>query len=175
LKQGPSQDIAEYNVEFQQALTDLAGHVTNEQFKIEKYRLGLQYDLRKLCRTSPAGTRWARLADIVQYAMLQWPAQCPGAYCQDEEVSGETTKVAGKRKSLGGAGGSGRSLSKARLSASGGLSDEQHKKDMAEKLCHKCHQPGHQARQCPLNKKKGGKVAAAKGSVPQDELSEEDF
>jgi hypothetical protein len=33
---GPSQSIPEYNVDFQQALTDLAGHVTNEQVKIEK-------------------------------------------------------------------------------------------------------------------------------------------
>jgi hypothetical protein len=31
LKQGPSQDIGEYNIEFQQALTDLAGSVTDEQ------------------------------------------------------------------------------------------------------------------------------------------------
>jgi hypothetical protein len=77
LKQGPSQDIAEYNVEFQQALTDLAGHVTDEQIKIEKYRLGLQHDLREMCRTSPAGTRWARVADVIQYATLQWPAVQP--------------------------------------------------------------------------------------------------
>jgi hypothetical protein len=40
-----------------------------------------------------------------------------------------------------------------------------------------CHQPGHQMKQCPLNKKKGGKVAAvASGSAPEeDEMSEEDF
>jgi hypothetical protein len=84
------------------------------------------------------------------------------------------TKVAGKRKSSNG--GSGKA-SKARLSASASLLDEQHKKDMAEKLCH-CHQPGHQARQCPLNckNKKGGKVAAVGGNAPsKDELSEEDF
>jgi hypothetical protein len=45
------------------------------------------------------------------------------------------------------------------------------------KLCHKCHQSGHQMRQCPLNKKKGGKVAAvASGSAPkEDDASEEDF
>jgi hypothetical protein len=38
LKMSPSHSITEYNVDFQQALTDLAGHVTDEQVKIEKYR-----------------------------------------------------------------------------------------------------------------------------------------
>jgi hypothetical protein len=52
LRMGPSQSVTEYNVDFQQALTDLAGHVTDEQVKIEKYRAGLQHDLRQLCRTS---------------------------------------------------------------------------------------------------------------------------
>jgi hypothetical protein len=28
---GPTQSVTEYNVDFQQALTDLAGHVTDEQ------------------------------------------------------------------------------------------------------------------------------------------------
>jgi hypothetical protein len=55
---GPSESVTEYNVDFQQALTDLAGHVTDEQVKIEKYRAGLQHDLRQLCRTSPTGARW---------------------------------------------------------------------------------------------------------------------
>jgi hypothetical protein len=74
LKMGPSQSITEYNVDFQQALTDLAGHVTDKQVKIEKYRAGLQHDLRQLCRTSPAGTRWARLTELMQFATLEWPA-----------------------------------------------------------------------------------------------------
>jgi hypothetical protein len=60
------------------------------------------------------------------------------------------------------------------LGASGKLSDEQFQKDMAEKLCQKCHKPGHQAKQCSLNKK--GTVAAASGArLPEDEMSEEDF
>jgi hypothetical protein len=53
LKRGPAQDIAEYNVEFQQALTDLAGHVTDEQIKIEKYRNGLQHNLRRCAESLP--------------------------------------------------------------------------------------------------------------------------
>jgi hypothetical protein len=64
------------------------------------------------------------------------------------------------------------------LGASGTpLTEVQKKKDFELKLYHKCHQPGHQMRQCPLNKKKGGKVAAiASGSASkQDDASEEDF
>jgi hypothetical protein len=49
LRMGPSQGITEYTVEFQHALTDLAGHVTDEQVKIEKYQAGLQHDLRSSC------------------------------------------------------------------------------------------------------------------------------
>jgi hypothetical protein len=103
-----------------------------------------------MCRTSLAGTRWARVTDVIQYATLQGPAD-QERIAKRKKSPGEVTKVARKRKSSGGE--SGRSASKARLSASAGLSDEQHKKDMEEKLCHICHQPGHQTRQCPLNRK----------------------
>jgi hypothetical protein len=91
LKQGPSQSVAEYNVEFQQALTALAGSVTDEQIKIEKYRNGLQYDLRELCRTSPAGARWANMQDIVQYATLQWPVVQERISRKKKQLSGETS------------------------------------------------------------------------------------
>jgi hypothetical protein len=76
-----------------------------------------------MCRTSPAGTRRARVADVIQYATLQWPA-VQERIAKRKKSPGEVTKVSGKRKSSGG--GSGRSASKARLSASAGLSDEQH-------------------------------------------------
>ena len=178
LRQGPSQDINEYNISFQQALTDLAASITDEQVKIEKYRSGLQFDLRQLCRTSPAGTRWARLADIIQYATLQWPV-IQERIAKKKKSAAETTKVGGKRKASGGSGGSGsnRPSGKARL---GILSDEQKKKDMDEKLCHICHQPGHQQRQCPNNPKnrvRKGKVAAVSGKTPPTDMSEdeEDF
>jgi hypothetical protein len=178
LKQG-THDIVEYNIEFRQALADLAGSVTDEQVKIEKYRSVLQHDLRELCRTSPLGARWANLTDLIQYATLQWPIIQERVSRRKKQSSGETSKVAEKLKaSGGGAGGSGRSSSKARLGASGTpLTEEQKKRDFELKLCHKCHQLGHKMRQCPLNKKKGGKVAAvASGSSPkEDDASEEDF
>jgi hypothetical protein len=176
---GPSQSGTEYNVDFQQALTDLAGHVTDEQIKIEKYRAGLQHDLRQLCRTSLTGARWARLQDLMQFATLQWP-MVQERIANSKKSFQEPTKVGGKRKASGSAGakGSGRS-SKPKLGASAKISDEQYQKDMAEKLCHICHQPDHIARNCPQNKKakkgKGGKVAAASGSRPEDEMSDGDF
>jgi hypothetical protein len=100
LKMGPSHSITEYNVDFQRALTDLAGHVTDEQVKIEKYRAGLQHDQRQLCRTFPAGTNWALLTDLMQYATLQWPAVQERA-ARSKKASQEPTKVGGKRKASG--------------------------------------------------------------------------
>jgi hypothetical protein len=118
LRMGPNQSITEYNVDFQQALTDLAGHVTDEQVKIEKYRAGLQHDLRLLCRASPTGARWGRLDDLMQYATLQWPVVQERIANLSKESSQEPTKVGGNRKASGsGAKGSGCS-SKPKLGAS---------------------------------------------------------
>jgi hypothetical protein len=114
----------------------------------------------------------------MQYATLQWPA-VQERTARSKKASQEPTKVGEKRKASGsGAKGSGRS-SKPKLGASGKLSDEQFQKDIAEKLCHICHQPDHMARNCPQSKKgkkgKGDKVAAASGARPEDEMSEEGF
>jgi hypothetical protein len=97
LRMGPSQRVTEYNVDFQQALTDLAGHVTDEQVKIEKYRAGLQHDLRQLCRTSPTGARWARLQDFMQFATLQWP-MVQERIARSKKSSQEPTKVGGRER-----------------------------------------------------------------------------
>jgi hypothetical protein len=114
----------------------------------------------------------------MQYATLQWPV-VQERIAKSKKSSQEPTKVGGKRKASGsGAKGSGRS-SKPKLGASGKLSDEQFQKDMAEKLCHICHQPDHIARNCPQNKKskkgKGGKVAAASGAHHEDDMFDGDF
>jgi hypothetical protein len=126
LRMGPSQSVTEYNIDFQQALTDLAGYVTDQQVKIAKYRAGLQHDLKQLCRASPTGARWARLQDLMQYATLQWPV-VQERIAKSKKSSQKPTKVGGKRKALGSAGakGSGRS-SKPKLGASGKISDEQY-------------------------------------------------
>jgi hypothetical protein len=158
----------------------LAGSITDEQVKIEKSRSGLQFDLRKLCRTSPQGARWAYLQDLVRYATLQWPVIRERMAKKKKQPSTEATKVGGKRKASGGGAGGSASKRSARLGASGNLSEEPMKKDLAEHLCHKCHKPGHIAKDCPLNnrvKKTGkAKVAATSGSVPPaDEEEEEDF
>jgi hypothetical protein len=125
-------------VEFQQALTDLAGSITDEQVKIEKYPGGLQYYMRELCRTSPTGARWVNLTDIVQYATLQWQVVQERVSRKKKQLSGEMTKAAGKCKaSGGGAGGSGRT-SNAKTCAGASVAplfDEQKKRDFELKLC----------------------------------------
>ena len=139
LKQG-STSVDEYNVAFEQAATNLAADITDEQIKIEKYRSGLQVDLKELCRTSPNGTRWANLRDLMEYATLQWPTI---EERMRRKPAQSTKSVAGKRKTPGGGPGK---TSKARLSAA--LTDEQYAHNMANRLCHKCGKPDHIARDC---------------------------
>jgi hypothetical protein len=115
----------------------------------------------------------------MQFATLQWP-MVQKRIAKSKKSSQEPIKVGRKRKASGNAEakGSGRS-SKPKLGASAKTSDEQYQKDMAEKLCHICHQPDNIAKNSPQNKKakkgKGGKVAAASGSRPEDEMSDGDF
>ena len=100
------------------------------------------------------GTRWADLNAIATYATAMWPII--ESRIAKRKSAQPTKSVAGKRKASGG--GSGRS-SKAKLLAA--LTDEQYAKDMEGRLCHKCHKPGHIARDCeaevPASKGKGQK------------------
>ena len=182
LRQGPNVDIQEYNTAFQQAATDLAASVTDEQVKIEKYRSGLQYDLRELCRTSPTGARWQTLKALVEYASLQWPIVASRlAKRKSSGGGGSAKKFAGKRKADTEAGGSGSNRSpskgKAKLGA-GTLSAEDRKHNLDNRLCHRCRKPGHQIKDCPLNKKGSKakpKAGAASGSEPAEDNMEDDF
>jgi hypothetical protein len=129
---------------------------------------------------SSTGARWARLIAIVQYyATLQWSVVQERVSRKKKQSSGESTKVAKKCKASESKASGSRRSSKAKTGAGASvapLSDELKKRGLQLKLCHKCHQPGHQAKHCPLNKKKRGKVAAASGNAPQNgESSEEDF
>ena len=125
----------EYNVAFEQAATNLAAEITDEPVKIDKYRSGLQPELREMCRTSPTGNRWANLGDLAAVCHSQWPTVEERLEAQ---VVPAAKSVAGKRKASGG--GSGKT-SKARLSAA--LTDEQYAHNMANRLCHKCGKPDH--------------------------------
>lgn len=125
-----SKSVDEYNVEFQQAMVNLREEITDEAVKIEKYRSGLQTDLKEMCRTSLTGQRWATLNELAQYATLMWPTV--EARLAKRKTSQPTKSVTGKRKATGG-GGFGRS-SKAKLSAA--LTDEQYAHDMENRLCH---------------------------------------
>lgn len=141
LSQG-SKSVDDYNIEFNQAMVNLREEITDESVKIERYRAGLQPDIKEMCRTSPTGQRWATLNEIGEYATLMWPIVAERL--AKRKSSQPAKSVGGKRKASGG-GGSGRS-SKAKLSAA--LTDEQYANDMENRLCHKCHKPGHIARDC---------------------------
>jgi hypothetical protein len=107
--------------------------VTNEEVKIEKYRAGRQYNLRRLCGTSLTGERWATLQALMQYATLQWPFILE-RLAKRKSSSAQASKTIGKRKAPGsGAGGSGRSAPKARLVA-GTLTQKQKKINMEQRL-----------------------------------------
>jgi hypothetical protein len=64
-------DIGDYHFAVTECLTDLGDQIQGEQVKIEKYRLGLQTDMREMVRTSPKGTRWETLQALIEYCSLQ--------------------------------------------------------------------------------------------------------
>ncbi|GAQ91664.1 hypothetical protein KFL_008290030 [Klebsormidium nitens] len=110
-------DIGDYNIAFTQCLTDLGDQIQGEQVKIEKYRLGLQSDMREMVRTSPQGTRWETLQALIEYCSLQWPIVA-ARIAKRTKHPPAAGKVGGKRKSSGGGGGS---SSRPKLGATGKL------------------------------------------------------
>jgi hypothetical protein len=112
--------------------------------KIEKYRRGLQSDMRKMVRTSPKGTRWETLQALIEYCLLQWPIVA--ARIAKRTKNPPAKKVGGKRKASGGGGGS---ISKSKLGATGRLSEEQKAHNFKNGLCHICGKAGHIGKDCP--------------------------
>ena len=170
LKMTSGMEYTEYVVQFQQALSDLANHIQDEQVKIEKFREGLINDLKEITRTSPTGVRWQTLQALITYAGLQWPMVKERINRRKSHPPAQ--KVAGKRKGAGGAGGSPKS--KARVGAAVDSKEPKSPTSKEPKLCFVCKSPDHIASSCPRRKskrnKKEGKVAAA-----QAEAMEEDF
>ena len=184
LHQGPGQSIDEYNVAFEQALVDLNGQINDEAVKIEKYRGGLQVDLKEMCRVSPDGTRWQTLRALVTYATLQWPtiearlARRRSEKRESRPSGSSPSRVGGKRKIT--------SPQKSRGSAkrvSGlRLTDEEHAENLRTRVCHVCKQPGHQWRECPDRKQRddgeaGGsaRLSSRKGRGGEKPSKSKDF
>jgi hypothetical protein len=68
-------DVGDYNIAFTQCLSDLGDQIQGEQVKIEKYRLGLQSDMREMVRNLPRelARRLCRLLlSIVRSSGLLW-------------------------------------------------------------------------------------------------------
>jgi hypothetical protein len=132
--------------------------------KIEKYRLGLQTDMKEMVCTSPQGTRWETVQALIEYCSFHWPIVA--ARIAKRTKSAPAEKVGGKRKASGGGGSSG---SKPKLGATGKLTEEQKAHNIKAGLCHICGKAGHIAKNCPdrdperpfdENRKKKGKKDA---------------
>ena len=168
LHQGPGQSIDEYNVAFEQALVDLNGQLNDEPVKIEKYRNGLQVDLKEMCRVSPDGTRWQTVRALMTYATLQWPT------IEARLAKRKTEKRDGRPSSSSPSKGGGKRKITSPQKSRGGvkrvsgvrLSEEEHAENLRTRVCHICKQPGHQWRECPDRRKKSDDSEAGGGSGP---------
>lgn len=153
LRQAPGEDISDYNIAFEQARTDLADEIHDEAVLVEKYKAGLQKDIRELARVSPSGKRWTSLSDLITYCTLQWPTIQARL---DKGVGGSNRapsgKVGGKRKAMS----PNRSGRSSKASSEAGnfsklprLSEEQKAQNIKDNVCHLCRSPDHYSNKCP--------------------------
>ena len=151
LKMKPGEDINDYTIAFTQAATDLSDEIHDEQVKIERYKLGLQSDMREAVRSDPLGKRWSSLADLISYCTLQWPVVKTRLDKKSGGANKPAEKVGGKRKLTSpGRGRPNKSAHSGGASGSGSKPASSKQMDEAEKandrrlgLCHICKSPDH--------------------------------
>ncbi|GAQ92747.1 hypothetical protein KFL_011180040 [Klebsormidium nitens] len=71
-----SKSVDDYNIDFNQAMVNLREEITDEAVKIERYRSGLQPDLREMCRTNtpvPKGGLVRQLQTDHTWAVVRSP------------------------------------------------------------------------------------------------------
>jgi hypothetical protein len=152
LHQKAGKDISEYNIAFEQARTDLTDEIHDEQVFIEKYKSGLQKDIRELARVSPSGKRWTSLKDLMEYCTLQWPtiqARLERSGKSGNKGNSHSVKVGGKRKATS----PNRSGKSQKTSSETGnfprLTAVQKAKNIAKGRCHICGSTDHFSKGCP--------------------------
>jgi hypothetical protein len=154
LRQG-TDDIQAYNSAFEQAMTDLADQLTDEQVKIEKYKGGLQGDLRELARSDASGKRWGSLADVMEFATNQWAvvkARLDKSSGGNNKSGGSSSGTSGRKKRKGAPAGGSSELAPTKKFSK--LSQAEKTRRFKEKLCLYCADPNHKQSECPKKGKK---------------------
>lgn len=181
LKQGSS-SVEEYVTNFEQVCAELGPECPNEPDKIQRFKAGLNSDIRFRCAATPFGKRWTNFQDFVRCCALNWevmqqnkPQNKEGGSDADAPKSKGNQKPKNKpnnnslsvQSNAASIGKKGRKpyLKKTTGKANGsGLSipRAEMQRLMNEGRCLYCKEKGHFARDCPTNPNAKGKEASAK-------------
>lgn len=170
LKQG-SLSVEEYAVGFEQACAELGAEAPHEADRIQRFKAGLNSDIKFRCAARPDGSRWTSFRDFVRCCSLNWQVMQQNKVAKADNV--ENSAASGQSKRSGNnkqtqntkpralsvqASRNKRKrnpyLKKMVGKANGsGLSipPEEMKRLMDEGRCLHCKQEGHFARECPTN------------------------
>ena len=180
LKQG-SGSVEEYITSFEQICAELGPECPNEPDRIQRFKAGLNSDLRFRCAATPYGKRWENFQDFVRCCALNWQvmqqnkpqtkegvnnSENPKSKGNKKKPNNQTNSLSVKsdaasigkkgkkpylKKTTGKANGSGLSIPRAEM-----------QRLMNEGRCLYCKEKGHFARDCPTNPKAQAKEASAK-------------
>ena len=161
----------EYAVGFEQACAELGAEAPHEADRIQRFKAGLNSDIKFRCAARPDGSRWTSFRDFVRCCSLNWQVMQQNKVAKAENV--ENSAASGQSKRSGNnkqtqntkpralsvqASRNKRKrnpyLKKMVGKANGsGLSipPEEMKRLMDEGRCLHCKQEGHFARECPTN------------------------